>query len=78
MGAGCLITLAGHENDIFRMGGLRKYSKPVFWLFMAGLFCLSGAPLTGGYFSKDLILATAFAKGDLFHLGLLALDLNPN
>lgn len=73
MGAGCLINLAGHENDIFQMGGMRRYSKPVFWLFMAGLFCLAGAPLTGGFFSKDLILATAFAKGDYFHWGIYGL-----
>lgn len=73
MGAGCLINLAGHENDIFRMGGMRKYSKTVFILFMAGLFCLSGFPFTGGFFSKDLILASAFARGDLFHLGIYGL-----
>lgn len=73
MGAGCLINLAGHENDIYQMGGMRQRSKPVFWLFIAGLFCLAGAPLTGGFFSKDLILATAFAKGDLFHLGIYGL-----
>ena len=68
MGAGCLINLAGHENDIFRMGGMRRHSQPVFWLFLAGLLCLAGAPLTGGFFSKDLILASDFARGDLFHL----------
>lgn len=73
MGAGCLINLAGHENDIFQMGGMRQRSKPVFCLFIAGLFCLAGAPLTGGFFSKDLILASAFAKGDPFHLALYAL-----
>ncbi len=73
MGAGCLINLAGHENDIFLMGGMRKRSKAVFWLFLAGLFCLAGAPLTGGFFSKDLILASAFAKGDYFHLALYGL-----
>jgi NADH-quinone oxidoreductase subunit L len=75
MGAGCLINLAGHENDIFLMGGLRQRSRIVFWLFLAGLFCLAGAPLTGGFFSKDLILASAFARGDLFHLSLFGLGL---
>lgn len=73
MGAGCLINLAGHENDILLMGGMRQRSQAVFGLFLAGLFCLAGAPLTGGFFSKDLILATAFAKGDLFHLCLYGL-----
>ncbi len=67
MGAGCVIHLAGGENDIFEMGGMRRYSQPVFWLFLAGLLCLAGAPLSGGFFSKDLILAAAFAKGDMFH-----------
>lgn len=75
MGAGCLIHLAGHENDIFQMGGMRKYSKPVFWLFIAGLFCLAGAPLTGGFFSKDLILASAYAKGDVFHWAIYGLGI---
>ncbi|MFO7578050.1 MAG: NADH-quinone oxidoreductase subunit L [Pelovirga sp.] len=67
MTAGCLINLAGHENDIRRMGGMRQRSPLVFWLFIAGLLCLAGAPLTSGFFSKDLILASAFAQGDLFH-----------
>ncbi len=73
MGAGCIIQLAGHENNIFLMGGLRKRSRSVFWLFLIGLLCLAGAPLTDGFFSKDLILATAFAHGDPFHLSLYGL-----
>ncbi len=73
MAAGCVINLAGHENDIRRMGGLRQRSPLVFWLFIAGLLCLAGAPLTSGFFSKDLILATAFVQGDLFHQGLYGL-----
>jgi len=73
MTAGCVINLAGHENDIRRMGGMRQRSPLVFWLFIAGILCLAGAPLTSGFFSKDLILATAFAQGDLFHQGLYGL-----
>ena len=75
MAAGCLIHLAGHENDITLMGGLGKRSRTVFWLFLAGLLCLAGAPLTGGFFSKDLILASAYAQGDPFHLTLYGLGL---
>jgi len=75
MGAGCLINLAGHENDIFLMGGMRQRSPAVFWLFLAGIFCLAGAPLTGGFFSKDLILASAFARGDFFHLALYGIGI---
>jgi len=68
MGAGCVINLAGHENDIFQMGGMRQRSPLVFWLFMAGLLGLAGAPLTSGFFSKDLILAADYAMGDPYHL----------
>ncbi len=75
MGAGCIINLAGHENDIHLMGGMRKRSKPVFLLFMAGLICLAGFPLSGGFFSKDQILATAFAHGDPFHLAIYAVGI---
>jgi NADH-quinone oxidoreductase subunit L len=67
MGAGCVIALAGHENDITRMGGLRRKSPLVFWSFLAGALCLSGVPLTGGFFSKDAILVAAFSRGDAFH-----------
>jgi len=66
MGAGCVIHLTG-ENDIYRMGGLARRSPLVFWSFLAGALCLAGAPLTGGFFSKDGILLAAFAAGDPFH-----------
>ncbi len=66
MGAGCVIHLTGGENDIYRMGGLKKKSPLVFWSFLAGALCLAGAPLTGGFFSKDAILLAAFAEGSLY------------
>jgi len=64
MGAGALIHLAGDENDIFKMGGLRKKNPFLFGLFLIGILCLAGAPFTGGFFSKDAILLTAFSRGD--------------
>ncbi len=75
MAAGCIINLAGHENDIYLMGGMRKRSPIVFWLFLAGLVCLAGMPLTGGFFSKDLILAAAFAKGTAFYYTVYGLGI---
>jgi NADH-quinone oxidoreductase subunit L len=80
MGAGCVIHLAGDENDIYRMGGLKQKSAPAFWLFLVGTLCLAGAPLTGGFFSKDAILLTAFARGDalsaiLWGIGVLTAGL---
>jgi NADH-quinone oxidoreductase subunit L len=62
MAAGCVIHLAGGENDIYAMGGLKKRSPLLFWLFLAGALCLAGAPLSGGFFSKDGILLATFAQ----------------
>ncbi len=64
MGAGTLIHLAGEENDIYQMGGLRKKNPLLFGLFLIGILCLAGAPFTGGFFSKDAILLAAFSRGD--------------
>jgi len=67
MGAGCIIHLAARENDIHRMGGLARRSPAVFYLFLAGILCLAGAPLTGGFFSKDaILLATFLHQGALY------------
>jgi NADH-quinone oxidoreductase subunit L len=66
MGAGAIIHLAGGENDIYRMGGLKEKNPLLFWLFLAGILCLAGAPLSGGFFSKDAILMAAFSHGDGF------------
>jgi len=63
MGAGCVIHLCHEENDIYKMGGVAKKSPLVTGLFLAGLLCLAGAPLTGGFFSKDGILVAAYAAG---------------
>jgi NADH-quinone oxidoreductase subunit L len=65
MAAGCIIHLAGGENDIFKMGGLaRRGPRELFWVFLAGAFCLAGLPLTGGFFSKDAVLLALFTHPD--------------
>jgi NADH-quinone oxidoreductase subunit L len=65
MAAGCVIHLAGNENDIFKMGGLARRSPPeLLWVFLAGAVCLAGVPLTGGFFSKDGVLLALFTHGD--------------
>jgi NADH-quinone oxidoreductase subunit L len=75
MAAGGIIHLAAGENDLFRLGGLARQAPAVFWLLLAGVLCLAGAPLTGGFFSKDAILLTSFARGGVLFqaLGLLGL-----
>ena len=49
-------------QDMSNMGGLRKKMPVTFWTFLIGGFALSGFPLvTAGFWSKDEILADAFA-----------------
>jgi NADH-quinone oxidoreductase subunit L len=75
LGAGCVITALHHEQDIFRMGGLRRTLPWTFWPFLAGALCLAGVPLTGGFFSKDGILAAVWLKGGVLYGGLYAVGL---
>jgi NADH-quinone oxidoreductase subunit L len=63
MAAGVVIIGLHHEQDMFKMGGLRKQAPLVFWTFLAGSLSLAALPLvTAGFFSKDAILAGAWAS----------------
>jgi len=75
LGAGCVITALHHQQDIFRMGGLKRKLPAVYWPFLAGALCLAGFPGSGGFFSKDAILGAVFEKGGLLYGGLYALGL---
>jgi NADH-quinone oxidoreductase subunit L len=56
LGSGSVIHGMHHEQDMRRMGGLRKY-MPITWLTMcAGWLALCGIPIWAGFFSKDEIL----------------------
>jgi NADH-quinone oxidoreductase subunit L len=72
LSAGSIILALHHEQDIFRMGGLRTKLPFVFWVFMIGCLALTAFPLTSGFFSKDEILFEAWANGHkgLFYMGL--------
>jgi NADH-quinone oxidoreductase subunit L len=54
-----------HEDaqDMRNMGGLRHYMPATFWLMMIATLAISGIPPFSGFFSKDEILAAAFARG---------------
>jgi NADH-quinone oxidoreductase subunit L len=57
MAAGAIIVALHHEQDMYRMGGLRRRLPVVFWTFLIGAVSLSALPLIGaGFFSKDMIL----------------------
>ena len=75
LGAGCVITAMHHEQDIFKMGGLRRSLPLTFWSFLAGAACLAGLPFTGGFFSKDSILMAVWHKGGPLYQFLYVLAL---
>jgi NADH-quinone oxidoreductase subunit L len=61
LAAGVVIH-ATHEQNLFRMGGLRTELRLAFWSFIIGGCALAGLPLiTAGFFSKDLILWQSWA-----------------
>jgi NADH-quinone oxidoreductase subunit L len=73
LSAGAVIMCMHHEQDIFRMGGLRRRLPLSFWSFIIGGSALSALPLvTAGFYSKDAILWGAWATGhrELFLIGL--------
>ena len=75
LGAGCVITALHHQQDIFRMGGLKRRLPAVYWPFLAGALCLAGFPGSGGFFSKDAILGAVFEHGGPLYTGLFVLGL---
>jgi len=63
LGAGCVILAAHHEQDIQKMGGLKKYMPAVYLSFLAATLALAGIFPLSGFFSKDEILWQAFSQG---------------
>jgi NADH-quinone oxidoreductase subunit L len=70
LGAGSVILALHHEQDIWKMGGLRKKMPATFWTFLAATLALSGIPPFSGFYSKDSILAKAMAEHSYGLLGL--------
>jgi NADH-quinone oxidoreductase subunit L len=61
LGAGSVIHAMGGEQDMRRMGGLRKHVPVTYWTMLAATLAIAGAPGFSGFFSKDEILFAAFA-----------------
>src|SRR5829696_239499 len=55
-----------HEDaqDMRNMGGLKRYMPATYWLMLIATFAIAGIPPFSGFFSKDEILAAAFARGE--------------
>lgn len=64
LSAGAVIIACHHEQDIFKMGGLRKKLPLVYACFLVGGSALAALPfITAGFYSKDEILWLAYANG---------------
>ncbi len=59
LGAGSVIIAMHHEQDMRRMGGLRKYMPVTFWTMVVGTLALVGTPFFSGFYSKDTIIEAA-------------------
>jgi NADH-quinone oxidoreductase subunit L len=77
LGAGSVIIALHHEQDIWKMGGLRKKMPVTFWTFLFGTLALCGVPPFSGFYSKDSILAQALEQRNypLFALGVVVAGL---
>lgn len=62
LGAGSVILALHHEQDIWKMGALRKKLPVTFWTFLCGTLALSGVVPFSGFYSKDAILARAIEQ----------------
>ncbi|MBW8781907.1 MAG: NADH-quinone oxidoreductase subunit L [Verrucomicrobia bacterium] len=62
LGSGSVIYGCHHEQDIFKMGGLKKKMPFTFVTFTIGVAAICGLPFLSGFFSKDAILHLAQEK----------------
>jgi NADH-quinone oxidoreductase subunit L len=65
LGSGSVIHAMAGEQDMQRMGGLRKFMPVTFWTMLVGTLAIAGIPPLSGFFSKDEILYRTFLGGSL-------------
>jgi NADH-quinone oxidoreductase subunit L len=71
LAAGSVIVMLHHEQNIWKMGGLRRRLPITFITFAVGVLALIGCPPFSGFFSKDAILALAYERNlPIFAVGL--------
>ncbi|MGO3756371.1 NADH-quinone oxidoreductase subunit L [Psychrobacter celer] len=73
LASGAVILAVHHEQDIFKMGGLRRKIPLVFWCYIVGGGALAAIPwVTVGFYSKEAILWETYATGHLvlFYMGV--------
>jgi NADH-quinone oxidoreductase subunit L len=69
--SGAVIHAMAGEQNMLKMGGLKKHMPITFWTMMIGTVAIAGIPPFSGFFSKDEILLQAFLKNKLVY-GLAA------
>jgi NADH-quinone oxidoreductase subunit L len=70
LGSGAVIHALSGEQDLRRMGGLKKDLPVTYWTFLIGALAIAGVPGLAGFFSKDEILNATFASGHLLMWGV--------
>lgn len=73
LGSGSVIHAMSDEQDIRKMGGLKKHIPLTHITFLIGTLAISGFPLLSGFYSKDEILGHAFGHNPLLY-GVLMLS----
>jgi NADH-quinone oxidoreductase subunit L len=68
LGAGSVIHGCGGEQDMRKMGGLKKYMPQTHWTMLVATIAIAGIPPLAGFFSKDEILAYAWHYSPLIWL----------
>ncbi|HWB92944.1 MAG TPA: NADH-quinone oxidoreductase subunit L [Puia sp.] len=68
LGAGSVIHAMGGEQDMRKMGGLRKWMPATHITFLLACLAISGIPPFSGFFSKDEILAAAYGKNPIYYV----------
>ena len=61
LGSGSVIHAMHHEQDMRKMGGLRRLIPVTYLMMVIGTLALTGFPFTAGYFSKDAVIEAAYA-----------------
>jgi NADH-quinone oxidoreductase subunit L len=68
LGAGSVIHALGAEQDIRKMGGLKRWLPVTHITFLIACLAIAGIPPFSGFFSKDEILAAAYQSNPIYYI----------
>jgi NADH-quinone oxidoreductase subunit L len=77
LGSGSVILGCHHEQDMRKMGGLKKYMPITRWTYLIACIAIAGFPIANGFYSKDEILWKAFTSHHLALFGVATPWLGP-